>query len=65
VTEITQIRIRLEHLQKAHAELKANPSLRGQDTSFALGCGVLRRFLGEDWIDRHFAPEGKKARAMQ
>jgi hypothetical protein len=52
--------MRLEHLTKAHAELKANPALNGQDTSFALACGVLRNFLGENWIDRHFAPEGKK-----
>lgn len=60
MTEITRIRMRLEHLQKAHAELKSNPTLSGQDTSFALACGVLRNFLGENWIDRHFAPEGKK-----
>jgi hypothetical protein len=45
--------------EAVHVAWGARP-LAAQDTSFALGCGVLRRFLGEDWIDRHFAPGGKK-----
>ena len=55
-----RIRIRLNHLEKAFRELDANPVLHSQDKSFALGCGLLRRFLDEQWIDRHFAPSGKK-----
>jgi hypothetical protein len=53
-----RIRIRLHHLAKAHAELSSDSVLHGQDKSFALGAGVVRRFLGEDWIDRHFNPDG-------
>jgi hypothetical protein len=55
-----RIRIRLEHLNKAFRELSADPILHGQDKSFALGCGILKRFLDEQWIDRHFSPSGKK-----
>jgi hypothetical protein len=55
-----RIRIRLEHLEKAFRELEADPVLHGQDKSFALGSGIVRRFLDEQWIDRHFAPSGKK-----
>jgi hypothetical protein len=59
MVEADRIRIRLNHLQKAFHELSADPLLHGQDKSFALGCGILRRFLDEQWIDRHFLPSGK------
>jgi hypothetical protein len=55
-----RIRIRLHHIEKAYDELCANPSLNGQDKSFGLGAGIVRRFLGDEWVDHHFDPNGTK-----
>jgi hypothetical protein len=55
-----RVRIRRHHLEKACRELEADPVMHGQDKSFALACGILRQFLNEQWIDRHFDPKGKK-----
>lgn len=54
------IRITFEALQKCFDSLP--PAVRPNPVmaSFTLACGVVRAFLGADWVERHVMPEGAK-----
>jgi hypothetical protein len=36
------------------------PHLDEQEKALALGCGVLRAFLGAEWVERHIISDGRK-----
>lgn len=52
-------RIDLAALHRAFAKICEDPSVISHDRWVALGCGIIRAFLTEEWFSRYVMPEGK------
>jgi hypothetical protein len=54
-------RIELASLHKAFEKIQTEPEVASHNQWVALGCGVIRGFLTEEWFARHVMPEGKRS----
>ena len=58
--EIIRRRMSFEQLQRGHASLPPEVRTNGQTESLALATGVLRGFMGADWVERHIISDNRK-----
>ena len=60
-TMVEIIRITRQALQDAFDSLPPRARVNAVTESFALGSGVVRAFLGNEWVERHVIPNARKS----
>jgi hypothetical protein len=58
--EIVRLRMSFEQLKRAFESLPTSLRTNGQTESLALASGVLRVFMGAEWVERHVISDGSK-----
>jgi hypothetical protein len=58
--EIIRRRMSFEQLQRGYESLPTEVRTNGQTESLALASGVLRAFMGADWVERHVIADRQK-----